>query len=521
MQETRRPHRKTSPLQLLSLGAMALVLIALVSLDVFLFRTQPETITTTSSPQNPIIQENQKPGTNSWQMTKDTTYDVKTFRSPVIESYAWKSSVVAGETLSFSVSTTQLLFTARIYRLGWYQGLGGRLLQTLSNQTGHFYAMPAMDPQTGLVDPSWPEAFHIKIAPDWVTGIYIAKLTASDGTEAYAPFVVRSTQTGSFVFLHGDTTDQAYNPWGGKSLYDFNSSNQHRAYKVSFNRPLTDQAGFGNLLYWEYPMIRWLEKSGYNLDYLSTVDVHNNPNSLKNHHGILIVGHSEYWSKEIRDHLEAAVNSGINIASFAADSGSWQVRFEASSSTYNPQPDRILVCYKDKTLDPLLGKDNAHVTTAFRQPPLNRPEQSFFGSMSGAYFSNPSSYPWIVTNASNWVFAGTGIKNGDSLPGLVGYECDRVDAAYPTPGAVSVLSTSPVYTDDHFHRVCNSTIYVARSGARVFNAATFKWSWGLDAFNIADGHKSVVNIAIQLITQNILLNFQIGPEAIQSSRSAG
>ncbi|MGZ3623590.1 MAG: N,N-dimethylformamidase beta subunit family domain-containing protein, partial [Ktedonobacteraceae bacterium] len=172
-------------------------------------------------------------------MTNETRFDIKTLRSPVIEGYAWKTSAIAGDTVSFSVSTTAASLTATIYRLGWYQGLGGRLLQTITDIHGHFYPMPATNQQTGLIDANWPASFSIKIEPDWVTGIYIAKLIAADGTEAYAPFVVRSVQPTTFVFMHGDITDQAYNAWGGKSLYDFNSTGGHRAYKVSFNRPLT------------------------------------------------------------------------------------------------------------------------------------------------------------------------------------------------------------------------------------------------------------------------------------------
>lgn len=496
----------------LSVLAMVIILLALLSVDIFLMHSQPEPSQQSAALTNPIVQENQRPGTKAWQMKKDTLFDAKMLRSPIIEGYSWKSSARAGDTVSFSVSTKGASFTAAIYRLGWYQGTGGRLLQTIPKTTGYLYPMPIMEPQTGLMDAGWPASFSIKIKPDWVTGMYIAKFTAADGTEAYAPFVVRSVVPTTFAYIHGDTTDQAYNPWGGKSLYDFNSTNQRRAYKVSFNRPLVEQAGFGNLLYWEYPMIRWLERNGYDLGYLASQDMQNNATLLKDHRGILIVGHSEYWTKEMRDNIEVAVNSGVNLANFAADTGSWQIRYESSPSSLYSLPDRVIVCYKDKTLDPFTRNDPTRVTVAFRDSLLNRPEQTLFGSMSGAYFTRPLDFPFIVADASSWVYAGTGLRKGDSLPGLVGYECDRIYDNVPVPAGLSVLSASPVYTSDRMARVCNATLHVASSGARIFNAATFKWSWGLDSFNIADGHINFVSISIQLMTQNILQNFLTGPD---------
>jgi hypothetical protein len=482
------------------------LLIALLAFGFFLYQQQQH-----RPPVNPIIRENQLPGTSAWKITRGTPIDDKTFRSPVIEGYAWTTSAIAGDTVSFSVSTNQPHFSADIYRLGWYQGKGGRLLQTIPSMQGHFYPMPSIDPQTGLVQANWPVSFSVKIARNWVTGMYVAKLIAANRVEAYAPFVVRSVRPTDFVFIHAATTDQAYNNWGGKSLYAYNSTESKRAYKVSFDRPFLDQAGFGNLLYWEYPMIRWLEMNGYDLGYLSTEDIQSDGALLKNHHGILVVGHSEYWSKEMRDNLESAINSGVNFAAFAGDTMSWQIRYEPSSSKNGTVPNRIIVCYKDKTLDPLYGKDNSQVTNDPNNPPINRPLQPLLGEMHAGYFYRTTTnygYAWVVADASSWVFEDTGLTNGDSLPGLVGYEYDKVFANYPKPPGLDILASSPVYNvTTNTDVVSNATLYTARSGARVFNAGTIEWSWGLDSFNLADGHPDVVNQIAQKITENILQNF--------------
>jgi hypothetical protein len=223
--------------------------------------------------------------------------------------------------------------------------------------------------------------------------MYIVKLIAANGKQNDIPFVIRSQQPSALLFVHGETTDQAYNPWGGKSLYEFNSYNGKRAYKVSFNRPLANQGspGWGNLFRWEYPMIRYLEKQAYDLGYVASVDTHTDVDIFKHHAGVLIVGHQEYWTKESRDHLVAAVDQGANLAVFAGDTMGWQVRYEPSQNMQN----RIIVCYKDASRDPLNGRDNSHVTVGPTSSPLNQPVQSLLGSMSRGYFTGPG-YPWVL-----------------------------------------------------------------------------------------------------------------------------
>ncbi len=455
---------------------------------------------------NPVQQENQLPGTTEWQLTRSASYDPQTARSQAIEGYASTTSAAAGDRISFFISTTAPFYRADIYRLGWYQGKGGRLMQSIPDLPGNFEPMPSMDVRTGLVEADWPMAFMLKIDQHWVSGMYIVKLTAATGEQSYIPFVVRSDRASDFVFIHAANTDEAYNNWGGKSLYDFNSLKGHRANKVSFDRPSGLGDGAGYLLIWEYPMLRWLEENGYDVSYLSTSDVQNYPSLLLRHHGLLIVGHNEYWSKTMRDNLEAAVNSGVNLANFAANSIYWQIRYE--SAITDGVPDRIIVGYKDDALDPLTGKDNSQVTVEFRQPPVNRPEQELLGSMWAGDFNWGTSYDWVVADASSWVFANTGLKKGDHLPGLVGYEYDNVSRNAPIPVGTDILSSSHVHDiaqnkDD----VSNATVYTVPGGARVFNAATIQWSWGLDDY----GDHHVVNSGAQKITQNVLVNFLTVP----------
>src|SRR5436305_9487107 len=137
-------------------------------------------------------------------------------------------------------------------------------------------------------------------------------------------------------------------------------------------------------------MVRWLEKNGYDVSYLSDVDVDTIAHPLENYHALLVVGHIEYWSKAMRDHLETAINNRVNLAVFGANSIYWQIRYEERSSDAQVIPERIITCYKDKIADPFYGKNNRLVTVRFRDDPLNRPEQLLLGSMYADWWGNNS-----------------------------------------------------------------------------------------------------------------------------------
>ncbi len=267
------------------------------------------------------------------------------------------------------MSTTAKTFVADIYRLGWYGGKGGRLVLSVGSLTGHHRAIPSPASTTGMIACQWPVSFSETPKASWVTGLYVVKLTASTGLQAYIPFVVRETDPHALVFVHAANTDEAYNAWGGKSLYEDvhyfpPQSGEQRAVKVSFNRPFLDDAGAGQLFWWEYPAVRWLEKQGYNLEYVSDVDIDQHPSLLVGHPGSLFFGHDEYWSRQMRDNIDAAVAKGVNLALFAGNTGYNQIRYES----YGGQPDRVVVCYRVAKLDPEYGKDNSNVSIEFRLP---------------------------------------------------------------------------------------------------------------------------------------------------------
>jgi hypothetical protein len=251
-------------------------------------------------------------------------------------------------------------------------------------------------------------------------------LIAEDGDQSYIPLVVRDdVGTHDFVFEHAATTDQAYNAWGGKSLYDFNSvgdptvGGTKAAVKVSYDRPFNGDGSGGNMLDWELNMVRWLEANGFDVSYVSDVDVHANPEFAARARAVLQVGHNEYWSKEMRDHLEAARDAGKGLGFFSGNTGSWAIRFEDSPLG----KDRVQVCYKSRD-DPLAVSDPARATTHWWEPPVNRPTRDLMGLDAASNVRRSGDWTAEGVEAAPDLFVDTGLRNGDVVPNLVGYEYD-------------------------------------------------------------------------------------------------
>ena len=271
--------------------------------------------------------------------------------------------------------------------------------------------------------------------------------------------------------------------------------------KVSFDRPYADD-GTGLFLWLsEINFVRWAREDGLR-HLISTPRHHTNGSRLLNYRGFLSLPHDEYWSKPMYDSAIAARNAGVNLAFFGANSVFWQVRFEASSSGV---ANRVMICYKDATIDPIT---DAPVTAVeWRDGPLNRAEQPF---TDVEFTDGPNSgwAPYVVTNSSNWVYAGTGFKDGDSVAGIVGYESDRMISTDPQPTAVpgtyTMLSHSP-YTGSHGADYGNSTVYQALSGAWVLPQA--RWP-GAGVWTISiRGDQNKADTRIQQTTKNVLDRF--------------
>jgi len=452
---------------------------------------------------NPIVLENAHLGTDSWQIPPGKE------SSTQIQAYASATSVLPGQKLIFYVSTRDegTAFSIDIYRLGWYEGFGGRLMTSVPYQTGHaqgYYDSAKrllvdckschVDPKTGLVEANWRPSYTLAVPPDWTTGIYLAKFTDANGKQTYAPFDVRGNSHSLYIAVTPDTTYAAYNDWGGYSLNTARTSvpldkttNLQRGVKVSFDRPYDVGSGSSQVLVLEADAIHWLERQGYDLSYISDVDLHEKPAQLLDHRAYLSLGHDEYWTVEMRDGVERARDSGVGLAFLGADAGYWQMRFEPDRAG---TPDRTIVCYKVRTgdydlaLDPLYGRANTRLTAPWRDPVLARPENALIGIMYSDVTHQQQGFPWTLSPQANPpLLDGTGLLLGHQYGcGLVGYEWDRVYANGATPADLQVLGASPTVHDTNKPDTSNTTYYIARSGAMVFATGSIYWTLALDNY---------------------------------------
>jgi hypothetical protein len=452
-----------------------------------------------------IAVENAKPGAPDWEI-----------RSPAlareIEGYASQTSVNRGEAIDLFVSTRDPRYTIDVFRMGWYGGAGARRVAGPIERAGLVQAIPSPDPATRLVECRWRDPYSLPTRDAdgaWPSGVYLARLTAHpSNAQSFIVFVVRDDERESaIVFQSSVTTFAAYNNWGGASLYAFNSGNAP-ARKVSFDRPyainpygvrLDGASDF--LRRWEYNAVRFLEREGYDLAYITNVDTHQRGDALLHHRIVLSVGHDEYWSRPMRQHFEAARDRGVHLAFLGAGNSLWQIRFEPNSSGVN---DRTIVAYKEAadTEDPLaLDRDprnNRLITGRWRDRPVSRPEERLIGVM---YAADPVDGDLVIDDGSHWAFSGTHVKHGDRLAGLLGYEVDAIYGGGPT-GLVR-LAHSP-FVDRGTTRYADMTIYTAPSGALVFATGSMQWNWGLDGYNAPVWHPLRVNESAQKITRNIL-----------------
>ncbi len=467
-------------------------------------------------------------------VTKDWLIDgLKYAADHEIDGYASATSVGRGETIRFYVHTVDPTYKMSIYRIGWYGGIGGRLMQPEITKPGVKQSTcPVVDASSLLVECSWAVSNTLTVPrkttdpTDWASGNYLVKLTGSSGKQSYIHFVVRDdTRPADLMMQAAVTTYQAYNSWGqeplvagtnptygGKSLYPGISSYGVAARKVSFNRPYANSyasLGAGQFFAWEIRMLRFLEREGYDVVYSTNLDTHVNGTQIKQHKSFLSVGHDEYWSKAMRNAVEAARDAKVNLGFFGANAAYWQVRFEPSGTG---EANRTLVGYKNLTLDP--EPVLAEKTVKFRDIQINRPEAALIGVM---FDYNPVAPPkdMVISQCLTWVCSGTNLTTGSVLKGMLGYEVDRADAS--SPANLHIIASSPyVATNGGITetRYSNMSYYLAPSGAGVFATGSMNWNFGLDNFRpIIDAPQ---NSTVERITRNVLNAFvsPAGPPAV-------
>jgi hypothetical protein len=459
-----------------------------------------------------IRRENEKPGTRDW-LNGNVRVDPKTrYRSPGIEGYASHTSVRPGEKLTIHVSTNPAArFSVEIYRTGYYQGHGARLIEKL----GTFAGSPQPDPPIGpmrLRECAWAASVAITIPDDWTSGVYLGKLkTEGEGLESYVVFVVRDDRRADFLLQVSDNTWNAYNRWPSQfALYDDGNKEWYWGPDVqtSFDRPYGKycqifdvplSVGSGEWLLWEFPLAYWMEQHGYDVTYISNIDTHLDPAGLRRAKGWISIGHDEYWSLEMFEHMKQAVADGLNLAFLSGNAICGVVDIHPSS---DGRPGRII-----ERVGRYGGPRKEELEQGF-------PEEGRFkknGPNEATLIGAQSTFPvtgggdWTCRKPDHWLFADTGMKAGDGVPGLVGWEWHG--EPWPIPG-LEILASGPAKSP-RGEGVYTATIYPGPKNNFVFNAATIWWATGLSSppgFILPEVYTKPrgVDPRVQQMTKNLL-----------------
>jgi len=403
--------------------------------------------------------------------------------------------------LHFHVSTAGgAPYRIEIYRLGWYGGAGARLVGCTPSCDGlrGGQAFGAAAPRAdGLVEAGWPVTDSFTLPPTSLSGYYRIRFVLAGG-QASSTFVIVRAPAGSrsaILVQVPVNTWQAYNSWGGRSLYDIAGA-AARANSVSFDRPYAWSApGNQSPMGREYPFVLFLEQSGYDVSYQTDVDTDRDPTSLLDHRLVISLGHDEYWTEAMRNAFRAARDAGVNLAFMGANDVYWRVRYDDGG--------RTIVDYKSGD-DPVRG--SVLQTGYFRV--LESPECKLIGIQhQGGELDWPAGdYSVVASSLAHPWFAGTGFDATSVLRGLVGVETDSIPSWDHGASCGHKLTV-------FFHREgggdqlgnADATAYTAASGATVFATGSKRLVWGLADAPIASGRaQGLVDPRLQRFVHNML-----------------
>jgi hypothetical protein len=500
--------------------------------------------------QNAIVTENQVPGNPA------SEWDLSGPGSTTLQGFTTDISVNHGSTVSFKVQSGTNNWRIDIYRLGYYQGNGARLITTINMTSAQSQPAPVTNSATGEVDAgNWSVTASWAVPASAVSGVYIAHLVDQTNTsnENHIPFIVRADEsTSAILFQTSDTTWHAYNGWGGANLYGGNGpggdSAPGRAYKVSYNRPIATRDGVGTfaqttdfLFGAEYAAIFWLEQNGYDVSYMAEVDTARSPSLLRQHMIFTSTGHDEYWDTTARANVAAARSAGLNLVFMSGNEVYWKTRWEPSIDG-SATPYRTLVCYKETRfnapLDPLDASPTWNWTGTWRDPRFSppadggQPENGLTGTIFqvDSYRSDAIQVPYAMSGLRFWRNTPNVSKTASGATttltqNMLGYEWDASPDNGFAPAGLIDLSSATVsvntYLLDYGSTTGNGTathnLTLHRdpaSGALVFGAGTVFWSWGLSAEH--DGPPTPTDPDTQQAMVNLLADIGVQPGTLQS-----
>lgn len=501
---------------------------------------------------NRIVRENGLPGTDNGNWYVNTAGTDST-----IAGFPTAPSVQPGGTVSFKVDSTGNPFRVEIYRLGWYgyDTMGAR--NVLGNQGGYIAGTivtqptPTVDSTLGSTScAAWTSNASWSVPSDAVPGVYYVLFRRTDITThvASSHFVVRdSAVTGKTAVVIPDLTHHAYSCWGattdhgilgtgtwtGRSLYQSGADGAtpnfaHRSYAVCLDRPYSTQSTTASTYLFD-SQFGWLvfaEAQGYDLTYLSDMDLHGSTSLLNDAALAVMLGHHEYLTANVFTAWQNAIAAGVNLFVYSSNTAGWRVRFDSADTSF-----RTAICYKDTGtrlvsagftgtgLDP----DSTNGPTGtWRDADASNHDRRLDNALTGQQFvaSGPVLTPLLIDfgvkgkpiwRNSAGVQALTTGNHVTDISNSVGFEIDSANGATGQPtNLVTVASTSVAVTtgSDANGAVYTTSatvsatwsLYRASSGALVFNVGNWRAWWSAARWQ---GASPVTNVSADI--QNALL----------------
>ena len=471
-----------------------------------------------------VVQENARPGTRNWQLApgNDPT---------AIQGFATSTQAQLGQNVNLYVTTSQPTYHVEAYRMGWYQGLGARLVWTSPTLTGVVQPTCPLDTSVNMVACwNWKLSATMTITSAFVPGDYLLKLVAGPTAASYILLTVwDQTSTATYVVVNRSMVEQGWNTYGGFSVYAgrggciIDSSPYpvcNRARVVSFDRPYDTGSGSSDFLTNEYPLIQVMEREGLDVTYLTDITLSTVPGILTDHKVLISLDHDESWTYAERLALQQAQANGLNAVFFGAAAMVRHVRLEPSILGLNRQE----VDYRNAGEDPLFarGTDPNNVTgNTWESPPASWSPLSQIGVQYSGYLSPNVFVPMVVADASSWVFAHTNLSNGASLANVVASDIDHVIPSTGEPANVEVLAHSPIPTSDGTFSgtTWNGTsysdmVYFTNPTSHAGTIDTGNNVWIGDLNRCTSAQPGCAAPALIQITNNILHLFGQGPAGL-------
>ena len=435
---------------------------------------------------NPIVAENRRPGADGWFVPYpqwSTHHEV--------EGYTDKPSYDVGERVRVQLSSMTSPVQWTLYRTGWYGGRGAR--EVLAGLTTAIpQALPPASTWDVPCEPGWATTFSFDLPSEAISGVYALRLDAG-GFASMITFVVRDDhRVAELVFQRSDFTDAMYNDWDGAD----NTSSWYGKHPqwVSLDRVQRSPAAWlypysGGYFTYEYSMVRFLEREGYDVTYLSNLDVHDDPHALARGHVFLSVGHDEYWSPEMRDQVEEARDRGMHLAIFSSDTCDGVLRFRPGDAH------AISTTTPDSTATTTQRNEWENKAVDLGAPPHDNPTDTLTGTHYGGWCGSAKPACWdngfgklvqtdvpIIVEDSHPVWRN--LFDGEALSRVIGYEYEVPYAGQtPLPFVVHTVANAPELVNPMGPTVPPVIVaYQAPSGARVFNVGSMHWAHGLDSW---------------------------------------